>query len=93
MILISKVPVKIYVQGTESNRDAFMITVVFNISSDTGKGSLAVGNLACDRRRLETGRKNGYPPDVSDDRFFSYDTDYHTESAYRWSGTTSQAVE
>ena len=82
MIILSKVPVKFMFKGLKA--------IVMLL--DTRKGSLAVGNPACDRGGPEAGRKNGHPPDVSGDRFFSYDADYHTQSAYRWSGTTSQAV-
>ena len=85
MIIISKVPPKFMFKGLKAIVMLLMITVVFNI--------LAVGNLSCNRRRPETCRKNGYPPDLSCDWFFRYDTDNHAKSAYRRFGTSAQTTE
>ena len=88
MIILSKVPVKFMFKGLKAIVMLLMITVVFNIFLTPGKVLWQWGILHV----TEAGRKNGHPPDVSGDRFFSYDADYHTQSTYRWSGTTSQAV-
>ena len=84
MIILSKVPVKFMFKGLKAIVMLLMITVVFNIFLTPGKVLWQWGILHV--------TEEGHPPDVSGDRFFSYDADYHTQSAYRWSGTTSQAV-
>ena len=84
---------EIHVQGTEGDRNAAYDHSSIQHPSDTRKSPLAVGNPACNRRRPETGRKNGNPPDLPCDRFLNYDADNNTKSAHRWSGTTSQTAE
>ncbi len=92
MIILSKVPVKFMFKGLKAIVMLLMITVVFNIFLTPGKVLWQWGILHVTEDGPEAGRKNGHPPDVSGDRFFSYDADYHTQSTYRWSGTISQAV-
>lgn len=91
MIILSKVPVKFMFKGLKAIVMLLMITVVFNIFLTPGKVLWQWGILHVTEEGLKLAGRMAIR-DVSGDRFFSYDADDHTQSTYRWSGTTSQAV-
>ena len=92
MIILSKVPVKFMFKGLKAIVMLLMITVVFNIFLTPGKVLWQWGILHVTEEGLKLAGRMAIRLTLSGDRFFSYDADYHTQSAYRWSGTTSQAV-
>ena len=93
MIAISKVPVKFMFKGLKAIVMILLITVVFNIILTPGEVLWRFGIIKVTREGLVLAGRMAIRLDLSCDRIFHHDIDYHAESADRWSGETAPSAE